>query len=54
MCVIKRKLKFEDYKNCSEAGQIKNINHLVKNKIDVDSRKEFIKSNKLILKTVKI
>ena len=24
MCVIKRKLKFEDYKNCSEGGQIKN------------------------------
>ena len=23
-CVIKRKLKFEDYKNCLEAAQLKN------------------------------
>ena len=30
-CVIKRKLKFQDYKNCLEAVQIKNkINHLEK------------------------
>ena len=30
-CVIKRKLKFEDYKNCLEAAQIENkINHLQK------------------------
>ena len=55
-CVIKRKLKFQDYKNCLEAAQIENkINHLEKNKIDVDSFKEdnneFIKNNKLILKT---
>ena len=54
-CVIKRKLKFQDYKNCSEAAQIENkINHLEKPKIDVGSlkenKKEFIK-NKLILKT---
>ena len=45
--VIKRKLKFEDYKNCLEAAQIEN-------KIDVDSLKEdlnqLIKNNKLILK----
>ena len=34
-CVIKRKLKFEDYKSCLKAAQIKNkINHLEKNKID--------------------
>ena len=34
-CVIKRKLKFENYKNCLKAAQIKNtINHLEKNKID--------------------
>ena len=55
-CVIKRKLKFEDYKNCLEAAQIENkINHLEKNKTDVDSLeedpKEFIKYNKLILTT---
>ena len=46
-CVIKRKLKFEDYKNCLEATQLENkINHLDKNKIEVDSlkndHKEFI------------
>ena len=30
MCVLKRKLKIQDYKNCSEAAQIENkINHLV-------------------------
>ena len=47
--VIKRKLKFEDYKNCLEAAQIKNkINHLEKNKIDAFSVKEFIKNNKPI------
>ena len=28
-CVVKRKLKFEDYKHCLEASQIENkINHL--------------------------
>ena len=51
-CVIKRKLKFEDYKNCLEALQIENkINHLEKNKIDVNSlkedHKEFIRNNKI-------
>ena len=55
-CDIKRKLKFEDYKTCSEASHIKNkINHLEKFKIDAVSFKEvhkkFIKNNKLILKT---
>ena len=50
--VVKRELKFQDYKNCLEAAQTENkINHLEKNKTDVDSLKEFIKSNKLILKT---
>ena len=30
-CVIKRKLKFENYKNCSEATKLKNkINYLEK------------------------
>ena len=53
-CVIKRKLKFQDYKNCSEAVQIENkISHFRK-KIDVDSfkedQKDFVKNNKLILK----
>ena len=57
-CVIKRKLKFENYKNCLEEAQTENeLNHLEKNKTDVDSikkdKKEFIK-NKLILKTQQI
>ena len=33
-CVIKRKLKFENYKNCSEATQLENkINYLKKMKL---------------------
>ena len=40
-CVIKRKLKFENYKNCLEATQLENkINHLEKNKIDIDKIKD--------------
>ena len=55
-CVIKRKLKFQDYKISLEAPQIENkINQIKKNKFDVDSlkenQKEFIKNNELILKT---
>ena len=47
----KRTLKFENYQKCIEAAQIKNeINHFEKNKIDVDSPKEFIKNNNVILK----
>ena len=50
-CVIKRKLKFKNYKNCLEATQLENkINYLEKNKIDINSIKEFIKNNKSILK----
>ena len=53
-CVIKRKLKFEKYKNCLEATELENkINYLGKKKIDIDSIKEFIKSNKSILKVQK-
>ena len=56
MCVIKKIYKFQDYKNCLEAVQIENkIRNLEVNKTDVDSikedEKEFIKNNKLILKT---
>ena len=41
------KLKFEDYKNCLEAAQIKNeINHLEKRK-----SWRILKNNRLILKT---
>ena len=53
---IKRKLKFENCKNCFEAIQLDNkINCLEKNKINIDSlkrnHKQFIINNKSILKT---
>ena len=39
-CITKRELKFRNCKNCLEAAQIENkINHLEKNKTDVDSLK---------------
>ena len=41
--VIKRKIKFENYKSCLEATHLKNkINHLAKNKTDIDSLKKII------------
>ena len=54
-CVMKRKLKFENYKNCLEATQLDNkINYLEKNEINVDSlqkdHKEIMKSNELVSK----
>ena len=53
-CVIKRKLKFENYKSCLEAAQIENkINYLEKNKIDIDSIKENHKEL-IILKILEI
>ena len=43
-CVIQRKLKFEDYKNCLEVTQlqnkIKHLEHLKKNEINVNSVKK--------------
>ena len=40
-CVIKIKLKFDNYKNCLEATQLDNkINYLEKNKINVYSLKK--------------
>ena len=52
-CLIKRKLKFENYKNRFEATQLKNeINHLEKTKTVIDhieeNDKEFIRNNKSI------
>ena len=49
-CVIKRKLEFENYKNCLEVTQLDNkINHLQKSKININSlkrnHKQFIRSN---------
>ena len=51
--VIKKKLKFQDYRIFLEAAEIEtNINHLEKSKTDIDclkkDKKEFIKNNKLI------
>ena len=40
-CVIKRKLKFENYWNCLEATQVDNkIKYLEENKINIDSLKK--------------
>ena len=54
--IIKRRLKFENYKNCLEATQLENeISYLEKNKINIDSIKknhnQFRRNNKSILKT---
>ena len=55
-CVIKRRLKYENYKNYLEATKLENkIKNLDKEKINIDSleknHKEFIRNNKSILKT---
>ena len=52
----KKKIKFENYKNYLEATQLYNkINQLEKSKTGIDGlkqdHKEFIKNNKVILKT---
>ena len=45
-CVIKRKLKYENYKNCLEATKLKNkIKYLEKNKINIDSIKKIIRNS---------
>ena len=50
-CVIQRKIKFENYKSYLGDTQLENkINYLEKNKIGIDSVKEFIKNNKSISK----
>ena len=54
-CVVKRKIKFQDYKNCLKASQIINtVNYLEIKGTDVysfkDDKKEFI-NNKLLLKS---
>ena len=58
MCVIKRKLKFENYKSCLETTQLQNIINHLKNKTDVDHikkyHKEFMRNNKPTLKTQQI
>ena len=48
----KKKLKFENYKNCLEANQLYNKNvYLEKNGNNADNHKELIKNNKFISKT---
>ena len=43
---LKHKTKFENYKSCLEASQLENkINHLEKNKIDIDSLKKIINNS---------
>ena len=45
-CVIKRKLKFEDYKDCLDETQLENkTNHQEKNKNDLYSVKKIIKNS---------
>ena len=40
-CAVKRKLKFENYKNCLRVTQLENkIKHLEKTKINIDSIKK--------------
>ena len=44
-CVIKRKVKFEDYKNYLETTQLdKKMNYLEKSKIDINEVKKIIKN----------
>ena len=50
-CVIKRKLKFQGYKNCLNEAKIDGkLKYLEKKGFNVDKLKEFVK-NKTILKT---
>ena len=55
-CVIKRKLKFQDYKNCLKASQIiSKVNYLEKKKVNIgylkEDQRKFIEKNKITLKT---
>ena len=45
-CVIKRKVKLENYKNCLGATQLENkVNYLEKNKSNIDSLKKIINNS---------
>ena len=51
-CVIKQQLNYEEYENCFEPILTENeINCLEKGKLSVNSLKEFVKNNKLTLKS---
>ena len=55
MCILKRKLKFENYRNCLEATQVENqIKYLEEIKFDIDNIEEFIKKQINIKNAVKI
>ena len=44
--IMKRKLKFENYKNCLEAIQLENkTNYLEKNKINIDSLNKIVNNS---------
>ena len=46
MCAIKRKLKFENYKNCLEATHLDNkIKYLQNSKINIADLKKIIKNS---------
>ena len=46
MGIVKRKLKFEDYKHCFQATQLKNKKEqLEKNNLDVNSLRENYKNS---------
>ena len=50
--VIKKNLKFRDYRKCLKPSQIENIiNYLEKKEIDADNLKEITKYKRVILKT---
>ena len=54
-CLIERRIKFEDYKNCLEATGLENkINHLEKNKIDEDNLTEHHEEQIDIKITIKV
>ena len=44
-CVIKRKLKFVNYKSCLEATQLENKINYLKIKIDIDNLKNITKNS---------
>ena len=55
MCVVKRRLKSEDYKHCLEAAKLENkINYLDTNNLNMDNlqenHKKLLKNGKLTLK----
>ena len=52
-CIVKTKIKFEDYRHCLEATQLENKKNHLEKKITGDilrgNHNDFIKNNELIL-----